>query len=56
MKNKKCPFCGNKDVDVSDIFYFTFYVSCLKCGTMGPDGITLDEAWDLWNKRKVKGR
>ena len=44
---KPCPFCGSKDLDV------TQWVECNGCGAFGP---TPDEYGDLsaWNERKER--
>ena len=46
MKIKKCPFCGSENLSVGN---FGNYIKCINCGTAGPDGSTLNEAFDKWN-------
>lgn len=46
MKIKPCPFCGSENLSVGS---FGNYIKCKNCGTVGPDGSTLNEAFDKWN-------
>ena len=46
MEIKPCPFCGNENLSVGS---FGNYIKCKNCGTAGPDGSTLNEAFDKWN-------
>ena len=43
---KPCPFCGSENLSVGS---FGNYIKCENCGTVGPDGSTLNEAFDKWN-------
>ena len=43
---KPCPFCGSENLSVGS---FGNYIKCKNCGTAGPDGSTLNEAFDKWN-------
>ena len=43
---KPCPFCGSENLSVGN---FGNYIKCINCGTAGPDGSTLNEAFDKWN-------
>lgn len=45
-KLKPCPFCGSENLSVGS---FGNYIKCKNCGTVGPDGSTLNEAFDKWN-------
>ena len=46
MEIKPCPFCGSENLSVGS---FGIYIKCKNCGTVGPDGSTLNEAFDKWN-------
>ena len=46
MEIKPCPFCGSENLSVGG---FGNYIKCKNCGTAGPDGSTLNEAFDKWN-------
>ena len=46
MEIKPCPFCGSENLSVGS---FGNYIKCKNCGTAGPDGSTLNEAFDKWN-------
>ena len=46
MEIKPCPFCGSENLSVGS---FGNYIKCKNCGTVGPDGSTLNEAFDKWN-------
>jgi Lar family restriction alleviation protein len=55
----ECPFCKNTN---QDEFYTgvnlgglkSFYnVHCCSCGARGPDGKTMEEAVERWNKREA---
>ena len=46
MEIKPCPFCGSENLSVGS---FGNYIKCENCGTVGPDGSTLNEAFDKWN-------
>lgn len=46
MEIKPCPFCGSENVSVGN---FGNYIKCENCRTAGPDGSTLNEAFDKWN-------
>lgn len=50
-KFRKCPFCGNTNLAVIDVYGEDFYVECLTCTTCGPSGETDEEAITAWNKR-----
>ncbi len=52
MKIKPCPFCGSENLSVGS---FGNYIKCKNCGTVGPDGSTLNEAFDKWNSAPRKG-
>ena len=43
---KPCPFCGSENLSVGG---FENYIKCKNCGAAGPDGSTLNEAFDKWN-------
>lgn len=43
---KPCPFCGSENLSVGS---FENYIKCKNCGAAGPDGSTLNEAFDKWN-------
>lgn len=45
-KIKPCSFCGSENLSVGG---FGNYIKCKNCGTAGPDGSTLNEAFDKWN-------
>lgn len=45
-KIKPCPFCGSENLSVGG---FENYIKCKNCGAAGPDGSTLNEAFDKWN-------
>ena len=49
---KPCPFCGSENLYVGS---FGNYIKCKNCGTAGPDGSTLNEAFDKWNASPRKG-
>lgn len=46
MEIKPCPFCGSENLSVGG---FENYIKCKNCGAAGPDGSTLNEAFDKWN-------
>ena len=48
---KPCPFCGSENLSVGG---FGNYIKCKNCGTAGPDGSTLNEAFDKWNSAPRK--
>ena len=48
---KPCPFCGSENLSVGS---FGNYIKCKNCGTAGPDGSTLNEAFDKWNSAPRK--
>lgn len=43
---KPCPFCGSENLSVGG---FENYIKYKNCGAAGPDGSTLNEAFDKWN-------
>jgi hypothetical protein len=51
-----CPVCKNKAGKNLAIYEyparnpFSFRVSCYYCGTRGPNGHTLEEAVERWNR------
>lgn len=51
MEIKPCPFCGSENLSVGS---FGNYIKCKNCGTAGPDGSTLNEAFDKWNSAPRK--
>ncbi len=60
---KRCPFCGNPDVEMilikpEDGFRVKFAVRCNYdsggCGAEGGWRHNVDEAVDVWNQRKRK--
>ena len=51
MEIKPCPFCGSENLSVGG---FGNYIKCKNCGTAGPDGSTLNEAFDKWNSAPRK--
>lgn len=48
---KPCPFCGSENLSVGG---FENYIKCKNCGAAGPDGSTLNEAFDKWNSAPRK--
>lgn len=47
MEIKKCPFCGNENLEVKG--NNTRFVCCERCGTYGPDAKSDEEAVRFWN-------
>ena len=48
---KPCPFCGSENLSVGG---FENYIKCKNCGAAGPDGSTLNEAFDKWDSAPRK--
>lgn len=50
---RPCPFCGSEDLRVLEITDDSFMVVCHNhgCFTTGPEGKTLDDAIEKWNRR-----
>lgn len=48
---KPCPFCGSENLSVGG---FENYIKCKNCGAAGPDGSTLNEAFNKWNSAPRK--
>jgi Lar family restriction alleviation protein len=52
MREKKCPFCGGRDVySHVDMKYPGIVVECFKCGARGPRGNTHSAAFGEWRTR-----
>ena len=51
MEIKPCPFCGSENLSVGG---FENYIKCKNCGAAGPDGSTLNEAFDKWHSAPRK--
>jgi hypothetical protein len=58
-KNKPCPFCGSKNLEIPT---GCVYVECKHCGAYGPSAdthpfsltqreVVMACAWDKWNER-----
>lgn len=47
---KPCPFCGNEEVEMLECVG-TSIMCCPKCYTTGPEGNTVEEAIEKWNRR-----
>lgn len=46
---KACPFCSYADT-ISDSFKEEWFVRCSKCGSLGPVGLTEEEAISKWDR------
>jgi len=48
-----CPFCGSSKIDLFEGTIGGSFAAamCRTCHAMGPEGVTRDEAEQLWNER-----
>ncbi len=60
MKLKGCPFCGDKEAELTETKYSSMFkgmeearVLCHKCGAKGPKGRSPSEAISRWERRNV---
>lgn len=49
---RKCPFCGENDLLMSQFKPNDFFVLCSTCNTCGPNGIDQECATIQWNNRE----
>ncbi|MBQ7701551.1 MAG: Lar family restriction alleviation protein [Candidatus Methanomethylophilaceae archaeon] len=47
---KPCPFCQSDNIQAFDIGR-TFVLYCYECCSSGPEGKTLEDAIEKWNRR-----
>jgi Lar family restriction alleviation protein len=51
-----CPYCGDRmddyDLQVWEINVKEYAISCRNCGASGPNGVSKNDATDMWNLRR----
>ena len=53
---KPCPFCGDTQLTIINVYGEDYYVHCDTCTTCGPSGETEQEAIEAWNRRAEDGK